>query len=339
MNKISRHVNKLRWMSLSIIFLGLILLPLLSVYQNYVAAHAYDLLLPSEKNLYDAMAFITTPILSDPAEQLSLVKGTTWAGSFFGYKISDPLAVLSQMFSGLELYWPFVLTGLIPLVLTVLLGRFYCGWICPAAFLYELNTNFGLWLSKFGFITGRRVFDKRLKYGVLAACLLLGTATGTVIVSAIYPLAVIGRELYYVLALEGFSVGALFFALTMLFDLLVARRGFCRYLCPGGALYSLLGRYRLLRIQRKVQVCIDCTKCNASCEFDLAPMGDSFGQECNNCGGCIAACPNGALSYVVKIRDAPYQGVGHLGSTYKREQQSDRNNSDLSYEIVRGKYE
>ena len=31
----------------------LALLPFVHVYQTYVAAHAYDLLLPSEKQLYD----------------------------------------------------------------------------------------------------------------------------------------------------------------------------------------------------------------------------------------------------------------------------------------------
>lgn len=268
------------------------------------------------------MEFITDPFVTDPAEALSLVKGTTWTGNIFGFKVSDPLAVVGQVMAGLEFYWPFVLTGLVPVILTLLLGRFYCGWICPATFLYELNTNFGLWLNKLGFVAGDKKFDKRLKYGVLVICLLLGTVTGTVMVSAIYPPAIIGRELYYALALEGFGIGAFLFALTMLFDLFVSRRGFCRYLCPGGALYSFLGRYRLLRIQRKVQSCNDCAKCNAMCEFGLDPMGDEFGQECNNCAACIAVCPTDALTYVVQIKDASAKGPGHMGSTYKRQLQN-----------------
>jgi ferredoxin-type protein NapH len=39
-----RHLNKLRWMTLTLVFLMLILLPLLHVYQTYVAAWDYDLL-------------------------------------------------------------------------------------------------------------------------------------------------------------------------------------------------------------------------------------------------------------------------------------------------------
>ncbi len=324
-----RHLNKIRWVTLSLVFLLLILLPLVSVYQNYVAAHAYDLLLPHEKRFYDVMEALTF-FSDDPADELDAIKGTTWAGNLFGLKLSDPLAVVGQQFAGMSvsswnIYWPFVLTALIPLGFTLLFGRFYCGWICPATFLYELNTNLGLWLHRLGLSTkagtDSRHFDRRLKYGVLLAGLLLSTLTGSVLVAAIYPPAIIGRELYYALALGGFGTGTLFFIATLLFDLLVARRGFCRYLCPGGALYALLGRYRLFRIQRQVGHCNDCAKCNAVCEFGLDPMHDDFGQECNNCTACIAVCPTDALIFAVQIQDSPAKGPGHLGHQYRHQQQ------------------
>ena len=315
-----RHLNKLRWVTLSLVFAMLILLPLLSVYQNYVAAHAYDLLAPAEKRLYDTMEALTAPFTDDPAEDLDAIKGTTWSGNFFGLKLSDPLAVAGQAAASLTLYWPFLLTALIPLVLTLLFGRFFCGWICPATLLYELNTNLAIWLRKAGFPTGRQRFDRRLKYLVLGVGLALSAGTGSVLVAAIYPPAVIGRELYYAIALGGFGAGAAFFAMTLLFDLFVARRGFCRYLCPGGALYSLLGRYRPFRIRRLVENCNDCAKCNAICEFGLDPMRDDFGQECNNCSACIAICPTDALTFSVQIRDLAFQGPGHLGHSYRRRQ-------------------
>jgi len=139
-----------------------------------------------------------------------------------------------------------------------------------------------------------------------------------VLVAAVYPPAIIGREIYYAVALGGFGVGAVFFAITLLFDLLVARRGFCRYLCPGGAVYSLLGWFRAVRIQREVKSCNDCVKCNAVCEFGLDPMRDHFGQECNNCSACIAVCPTDALRFTLALRDRPEQGPGHLGRRYRQ---------------------
>ncbi len=312
-HSISRHLNKLRWISLCVVFAMLILLPFVSVYQTYVASHAYDLLSPSEKRLYDVMEALTSPLTDDPAEALDAIKGTTWSGNFFGLKLTDPLAALGQLAASLTVYWPFLLTAMIPIVLTVVFGRFFCGWICPATLVYELNSSLRILLGRAGLRPGGRRFDPRLKFLVLGIGLALSAATGSVLVGAVYPPAIIGREIYYAVALGGFGAGAVFLALTLLFDLLVARRGFCRYLCPGGALYAMLGRYRLIRVRRTVEACNDCAKCNGICEFGLNPMRDGFGQECNNCSACIAICPTDALTFTVNIRDLSDQGPGHLG--------------------------
>ena len=71
------HLNKLRWVSLSLVFIMLIAIPYLSVYQNYVAAHAYDLLMPEQKRLYDVIEFLTAPFTQDPENDLDVIKGTT----------------------------------------------------------------------------------------------------------------------------------------------------------------------------------------------------------------------------------------------------------------------
>ncbi len=314
-----RHLNKLRWLTLAIVFTMLVLLPLLHIYQTYTAAHAYDLLSPGERQLYDVMESIAAPFVSDPAEDLDAVKGNTWSGSFWGFKISDPLAALGQVAASLSLYWPFLLTALAPVLLTIIFGRFFCGWICPATFIYELNSNFASWLRWAGIRVGNRRFDKRIKYGVLVLGLILSAVSGSVLAGVIYPPAIIGREVYYTIAQGGLGAGTVFFLGTLLFDILVARRGFCRYLCPGGALYSLLGRYRLVRIRRIAETCNDCAKCNVVCEFDLDPLRDGFGQECNNCTACIAICPTDALTFMLRPSDYPEQGPGHLGQLYRKE--------------------
>ena len=311
-----RHLNKLRWVTLSLVFAMLVLLPFVHVYQTYVAAHAYDLLAPSEQRLYDVMEALTKPFTDDPAQDLDAVKGNTWSGTFWGLRLTDPLAALSQVAAGQTLYWPFLVTALIPIAFTVVFGRVFCGWLCPASFLYELNSNFSSWLRWAGLNTGNRRFDARIKYAVLGVGLGLSALSGSVLVAALYPPAIIGREIYYAVALGGFGAGMVFFLATLLFDLLVAERGFCRTLCPGGALYSLLGRYRVVRIRRIVESCNDCSLCNVVCEFGLDPMGDKFGQECTNCAACIAACPMDAMTFTLRPSDHPAQGWGHLGKGY-----------------------
>lgn len=315
-----KHLNKLRWVTLVLVLLLLILLPFISQYQSFVAAHAYDLLDPSEKRIYDIIEWLTKPFVTPPhAHELDLIKGNTWSGTLFGVKLSDPLAVLGQVAATLQIYWPLLMTLLIPVIATVVLGRFYCGWICPATLLYELNDILLRVLRRSGVRLGGRHWDLRIKYLVLVVGAGLSVSMGTVVFSAIYPPAIVGREIQYWITWNGLGTGSAFFVITLLFDLLVTRRGFCRYLCPGGALYSLLGRFRLVRIQRLPPRCNDCTLCNKECQFALDPMRDGFGQECNNCSACIAVCPTRALTFRLTFKDQPYQGHGHLSPTYRRQ--------------------
>ena len=313
-----KHLNKLRWCSLSVVFLMLILIPLLSIYQHYVAAQGYNHLSPSQTLLYDSMAFISSPFVDDPEHELDAIKGTTWSGQLFGVKLTDPLAVVGQAAASLKIYWPLLLTAVIPLMATLLFGRFFCGWICPATFIYELNSNLSIYLSRFGINNNRR-FHQSIKYLVLGLGIGISAYTGTLAFASIYPPAVLGRELYFSIALSGFGGGTLFFFLTLLFDTFVSRRGICRYLCPGGALYSLLGRYRVVRVKRLVEPCNDCNKCNAVCEFGLDPMRDNFGAECNNCTACISVCPKSAMSLTLSISDGQPQGPGHQSRQYRQQ--------------------
>ena len=151
----------------------------------------------------------------------------------------------------------------------------------------------------------------------------MSVLTGVVAFAAIYPPAIIGRELYFAIALKGFGFGAVFFVLTLVLDLAVSRRFFCRSLCPGGALYSMLGHFRYVRIQRNVTVCNDCEKCNVVCEFGLDPLRDGFGQECNNCTACMSVCPTDALEFKLSFSDIPNQGQGHLSHHYRHQHQAD----------------
>ncbi|MEO5351919.1 MAG: 4Fe-4S binding protein [Magnetococcus sp. XQGC-1] len=314
-----RHLNKVRWLVLSLVFFLLVLLPYISLYQNFVAGHSYDLLSHHERRIYDVVEWITAPVgKADPANNLNMIKGNTWSGTLFGLKLSDPLAVVGQMAAQLKVYWPLLLTALIPVGFTLFFGRFYCGWICPATFLYELNDMLHGYMQRMGVLSRKKRLDLRLKYGVLAVGVGLSVSLGTVVFSAIYPPLIVGREIQYWVTANGIGAGSLFFLLTLLFDLLVARRGFCRYLCPGGALYAILGRYRLVRIQRLADRCNDCTLCDRECQFALHPMRDGFGQECNNCTACIAVCPTQALTFRLRLGDTPYQGPGHLGPAYRR---------------------
>ncbi len=318
--RIQNNLNKLRWWVLSGVFLMLLALPFIHLYQTYKAAHAYDRLDTTEKMVYNVVeagvkliTVLRKPFFERAVPDLDAFKGTTWSGKVFGYRMSDPLAVVGQTAASKGFYWLFIVTALIPVLLTILLGRFFCGWICPATLLYELNDNLASWLRKRDFPVAKQKLNRQIKYGVLLLGIVISAAYGGVIFTLFYPPLLIGREINYVIAFGSFSFGIILFIATLMFDTFVVRRGFCRSLCPGGALYSLLGKFRLLRIQRNVRTCNDCAKCNAACQFGLDPMHDDFGMECNNCSACIQACPEDSLLFSVRVSDIAFQGGGMQG--------------------------
>lgn len=323
-NSWQKHLNALRWFTLSSVFLLLLAIPFFHLYQTYVAANAYDQLDAYEKAVYHTVNLVSRPFINSAAD-LDAIKGSTWSGVLFGIPLNDPLAFVSASVQTHSLITTLFLGALIPILLTLVFGRFFCGWICPATFLYELADNVSLMFNRSDRSRLKIRIPRSTRYYILGFGIIISAIVGFSLFSMLYPPAIIAREIFYVIALGGFSLGILFFLLTIVFDLLVTRRGFCRYLCPGGALYSLLGRFRVLRIQRKAEQCNDCEKCNAVCQFHLAPQQDQFGADCNNCTACIQSCPTNALSLTVRLQDRPYQGPGHLGKSGKSVQKKQTN--------------
>jgi len=107
------------------------------------------------------------------------------------------------------------------------------------------------------------------------------------------------------LHLRGLTDISLFIFQVFLLELLVSERLWCRYLCPGGALYSLLGSQRLIRIRRDAVKCTNCADCTKVCPVGLNPMKDSTGMECDNCLVCISICTENALKTQLSLKSTP----------------------------------
>ncbi len=219
------------------------------------------------------------------------VRGSVWTMKLGDRVISDPLAVVDFVSASRVLWDPFLLTALVPVLLSLVLGRVFCGWLCPADLLFELAGKARAWAG----IRTDVEFSRVTKYAVLLLGAAAAAALGNQVFAEIYPPRIVGSELYLWLTFGAFSAGAWFFLAVVAFEIFVSRRFWCRYVCPGGALYSLLGHRRLLRLKVDSEACTRCKLCNVSCEFGLDPMAGRFGAECNSCGLCVRACGHDAL--------------------------------------------
>lgn len=224
------------------------------------------------------------------------VRGNIWSLKIGRIGLSDPLAVLSSIARTRSIYIPFLITGIIPIILTILFGRVFCGWICPMNFILEINNFVRGKLEKMGLA----FFDLRLPGQTRYLILLMGVAIALVfgvdMFSQIYPPRVISSEAYSLFSSSLTETGLIFLGVIIFVEMFFSRRMWCRYFCPGGALYSLMSGLRIYRMKHSASECTSCKKCDAACPLAIQPSGGRFSIDCDGCASCVDACEFGALS-------------------------------------------
>ncbi|MEK7865869.1 MAG: 4Fe-4S binding protein [Planctomycetota bacterium] len=244
--------------------------------------------------------------------------GSPWSGRYFGVDFTDLLAGLESLTAARNAAMVLFVGLLIPLVGTVLLGRVFCSWICPMGLLFELGQKLRRVLGFLEVHPGNVRLWHGNKYVLLVVGLVLGAIGGIPLLHYIYPPAILGRESHtfvmtlfdraeagsFGFALVGLSGAAVFLVALMLFEVAIAPRAWCASLCPGGAVYALLGRFRAVRVRRRADACTLCAKCDIACPMALHPMTDRTGMECDNCGICRDVCPEKCLKYHVSFTSA-----------------------------------
>ncbi|MFQ5693724.1 MAG: 4Fe-4S binding protein [Nitrospinota bacterium] len=227
--------------------------------------------------------------------------GTPWALRVGGYTAIDPLNALGAWFAGggapKKLLW-----AALPLLLvTLLFGRVFCGWVCPVHFLLEIVDGLRSRMRRLGVPVRAFRLKRSTKYAVLGLGALATAVLGAQIFPLIYPPAVLGRQMFELVFFGGLGGGAVFLLAVAAVEVFLSRRVWCRSLCPGGALYALLSPLRTLSIQRTASRCDDCGDCNRVCAFGLSPMTDATGVECTSCRACVRVCPTDALALRLRL--------------------------------------
>jgi len=213
----------------------------------------------------------------------------------------DPLIALTSMLASRS-----VILNLAPAIITVLatlaLGRFWCGWVCPLGTVLDLfgpNVREGIpeWFRQV------KVF---LLFVVIAAALLASlplmwldpiTIFVRPLAGAIYP----GIQRAIAASSESRPLIRPILALPLVIILglnLLAKRFWCRYLCPLGALVALLSKFSWL--QRFVtDSCAKCKQCVPECPMDTISREDfsSDPGECLQCLNCFARCAVASLTF------------------------------------------
>ena len=182
--------------------------------------------------------------------------------------------------------------------LTLLFGRFFCGWICAMGSLGDLLTSIrnGLKIKEQQIGESADSKLKLVKYILLLfSILFIWVLQIVAIPQGLNPLDAFG----VLFSLENLHMlfTTFLIATILLIGILIASffvpRFFCRYLCPTGAILSLVSLPRMLTIKKPRENCRNCNLCTQNCPMSipLYKTDNSRSGESIECGQCVIGCP------------------------------------------------
>ncbi|HYG58592.1 MAG TPA: 4Fe-4S dicluster domain-containing protein [Symbiobacteriaceae bacterium] len=238
-----------------------------------------------------ATQVLSVLLLLSPLAGLTVYLGTYSASLLLGMlHLADPYAALQV---GVV---PLAVAALPVVLLNLVFGRVFCGWVCPLGFLLEgvdwLRRRLGL---------RERALPPWARWPLAGTLLALSLLAGQPLFEWLSPQANLARLFLFGLAWE-----ALVIPLVALADLLLYRRLWCASLCPAGVTYGLIARAGALRVALDREKCHRCGDCLNACPQGravLTPAVSGRGapaavpDACISCGECIDVCAREALGF------------------------------------------
>jgi polyferredoxin len=189
------------------------------------------------------------------------------------------------------------------ILVSLLLRRSFCSWICPVALISECawkggfrlmrrNPRLPAWLD-----IGLRCLKYLLMvfFVYFIAVAMSADALSRFIQSDYHKIADV-RLMDFFLHISPLALSII---LVLVALSAVLRNPFCRYLCPYGALLGLVASLSPLRVTRDTERCVSCGVCSQVCPtyIDVMHKTSVASPECIACWRCISHCRfNGALS-------------------------------------------
>jgi len=216
--------------------------------------------------------------------------------------MSDPYAALRMLVAGAALAMDLLIGVAVVTVFYMLIGgRAFCSWVCPI----NMVTDAAAWLREkleINRVQNGKVPVKRVaRYWVLGLGLVISAVMGVTAFEFISPISMVHRGLVF-----GMGFGWAAIVVIFLFDLFVLKNGWCGHVCPLGGMYSLLGKFSLIRVHHDEEACTLCMKCKEVCPEQqvLHMIGKEsipvLSGECTNCARCIEVCDDDALEFSIR---------------------------------------
>jgi len=245
---------------------------------------------------------------------LQMLEGTLTGSRFLGFHMIDPFMTIQVFLATYHLPINMII-GITTIILVYLImgGRSYCAWVCPYGILSEIGEKWHNTLVSKKIIKERK-FDNRVRYVFWVIFLLLSFTSGYLVFETFNVVGILSRMVAY-----GWSVAFIWVLVVFAMEVFFSRRAWCRYICPIGTTYGMLGKVSALRIQWNDN-CDNCMVCHDVCfenqvleitkpkynkqrkEKDIKTEYIT-GADCTLCGRCVDVCHTDALKFDFRLKN------------------------------------
>lgn len=204
------------------------------------------------------------------------------------------------------------------LLITVILGRIWCGWCCPQTTLSDIAEwaahRLGLKVQH-NSLHGS-LWRKVLLQGIFLflALLVASNLLWYFIPPRLFFAHLITLDLHYAAWITFIVTGLLVYL-----DLALVRRLMCKEFCPYGRIQSAIVDKATLSLhlpESELERCIECNSCVRTCPMEI-DIRNGYQVECTNCGRCLDACRQvmakrkepGLIRYTFGLHDEGINGL------------------------------
>ena len=209
--------------------------------------------------------------------------------------IACPLGYVQTALASRSVALGLLIPATVASVGAALIGRAFCGWICPAGDAIQRLGDSGISLN----VLSPRLTDfarqnstRIVLFGsILAASAILQYPVFCVVC----PVGVICRN---VISLSQYGSAGLDLLLIPVFLALeLGLAPWCAYICPLGTTLSLLSRKNPVHPVIEKVKCISCSICTKVCSMRVTLPKNQNVEDCSKCLECSLRCPTKAIKW------------------------------------------